>query len=80
VGLGVAGATFNTVRQASYALGISVVIALIATGSDELDIAGYRWAWIWIFGCYFLSAIVVAVTFAAGSSDHRAAAQFSERR
>ncbi|MGZ0220689.1 MAG: hypothetical protein ACKVIY_16940, partial [Acidimicrobiales bacterium] len=69
---GVAGATFNTIRQASYALGISVVITLISLGANELDLYGYRWAWGWASGCYFISAILVVVTFPAGSSHDRA--------
>ncbi len=69
---GVAGATFNTIRQASYALGISVVITLISVGADEFDLAGYRWAWGWVAACYFISAIVVVLTFPSGSSHDRA--------
>jgi len=69
---GVAGATFNTIRQASHALGISVVITLISLGANELDLYGYRWAWGWASGCYFISAILVVVTFPAGSSHDRA--------
>ncbi len=71
---GVAGATYNTIRQAAYAFGISVVITLIATGVDEFDISGYRWAWWWVAACYFLSALAVALTFPAGSSSDRAEA------
>jgi EmrB/QacA subfamily drug resistance transporter len=72
---GVAGATFNTIRQASYALGISVVITLISLGADELDLSGYRWAWGWVAACYFVSAILVMVTFPAGSSHDRSMAE-----
>ena len=55
---GVAGATFNTVRQMTYALGISVAITLVAT-SDALDISGYRLAWLWNAVCYAICAAVV---------------------
>lgn len=74
---GVAGATFNTLRQASYGLGVSVVITLIATAAVTNDIAtvsGIRWAWYWSAVCYFLSALSVAITFPRGSSRDRAAA------
>ena len=71
---GVAGATFNTIRQVSYALGISVVITLISLGSNGLDLYGYRWAWGWASACYFISALLVVVTFPAGSSHERALA------
>lgn len=69
---GVAGATTNTVRQAAYALGLSVTIALLATGADEFDLGAYQWAWGWITLCYVLAAITVAVTFPAGNSQDRA--------
>ncbi|MCP5028289.1 MAG: MFS transporter [Actinomycetia bacterium] len=70
---GVAGATFNTVRQMTYALGISIAITLVAT-SDALDISGYRWAWIWNAACYTICAVVVMSTFPSGSSHDRAIA------
>ncbi len=76
---GVAGATYNTVRQAAYALGVSVVITLVATGVDEFDISGYRWAWWWVAGCYFASATAVLLTFPSGSSTDRAAAGSARR-
>lgn len=71
---GVAGATYNTVRQAAYALGVSVVVALIATGASELDLVGYQRAWTWIWICYFLAAAAVWLTFPKGSAADRAAA------
>lgn len=70
---GVAGATANTVRQAAYALGISITIALLATGVDEFDLGAYQWAWTYIAAMYVVSAIVVMVTFPAGNSQDRAA-------
>ena len=77
---GVAGATYNTVRQASYAMGISVSIALIAWGSSaEADglanTRGIRWAWFFVAGAYLASAVAVVKTFPAGSSADRAEAQ-----
>ncbi len=71
---GVASATFNTVRQASYGLGVAVVIALVARGADG-DIQGFRWAWWWSAGCYLLAAIASIVTFPKGSSHDRALTQ-----
>ncbi len=71
---GVANATYATIRQAAYALGISVAIALIALGASELDFSGYRNAWVWVAACYLLSAVVVIATFPAGSSQDRQAA------
>ncbi len=69
---GVAGATFNTLRQASYALGISAVITLVASGTSELDIVGYRRAYVFVAAAYLVSAVLVAVTFPSGSSHDRA--------
>ncbi len=70
---GVAGATVNTIRQAAYALGISVTITLLATGVDEFDLSGYRLAWGWITVCYLIAAAIVLVTFPSGNSQDRAA-------
>lgn len=69
---GVAGATTNTVRQAAYALGISITIALLATGVDEFDLSAYRWAWAYIAAMYVVSALVVVATFPAGNAQDRA--------
>lgn len=69
---GVAGATTNTVRQAAYALGISITIALLATGVDEFDLSAYRWAWGYIAAMYVISALVVMATFPAGNAQDRA--------
>lgn len=70
---GVAGATVNTIRQAAYALGLSVTITLLATGVDEFDLSAYRWAWIWIAIGYVLAGLTVMATFPAGNSSDRAA-------
>lgn len=72
---GVAGATYNTLRQAAYGLGVSVVITLIATAATsggDTTVRGIRWAWYWSAACYFLSAVTVAITFPRGSSSDRA--------
>ena len=74
---GVAGATYNTLRQAAYGMGVAVVITLIGAASATADLTtvrGIRWAWLWSAGCYFLAALSVAITFPRGSSRDRAAA------
>lgn len=69
---GVAGATTNTVRQAAYALGLSVTIALLATGADEFDLSAYQWAWGYITAMYVVAGLVVIATFPAGNAASRA--------
>lgn len=68
---GTANATMRTTQQVFYALGIAVVVTLLAAGggSDHLD--GFRWAWAFVAASYLASAIVVALTFPAGSSQDR---------
>jgi EmrB/QacA subfamily drug resistance transporter len=68
---GVAGATFNTIRQMTYALGISMAITLVAVGDSPLDVMGYRWAWSFICVCYVLCAVAVVTTFPPGSAHER---------
>ncbi len=68
---GVANATIRTVQQCFYALGVAVVVTLLAVGGDRSELTGYRWAWIWITGTYFASAIVIMIGFPAGSSQDR---------
>ncbi|MEL7158645.1 MAG: hypothetical protein AAFN30_18895, partial [Actinomycetota bacterium] len=68
---GVAGATANTIRQAAYALGISVTIALLATGTSVFDLRAYQLAWTWITVCYVLAAITVMALFPAGNAKSR---------
>lgn len=63
---GVAGATFNAIRQMTYALGISMAITLVAVGDSPLDVMGYRWAWSFICVCYVLCAVAVVTTFPPG--------------
>lgn len=69
---GVAGATYNTLRQAAYGLGVSVVITLIAAGTNRGGFEGIRWAYIWVAGAYFAAGLAVILTFPAGSSRDRA--------
>lgn len=67
---GVAAATYGTLRQAAYGLGIAVVIALIARGSGS-GIGDFRSAWLWSTVCYLLAGLSVMATFPAGSSHDR---------
>ena len=69
---GVAGATYNTLRQAAYGLGISMVIALIGAFGETANITGIRAAFAWVAGSYFLAALTVLWTFPAGSAQDRA--------
>jgi EmrB/QacA subfamily drug resistance transporter len=67
---GVASATYNTMRQAAYGLGVAVVITLIAHGAGD-DIATFRPAWAWAAACYLLAGVAVMITFPSGSSHDR---------
>lgn len=71
---GVAGATFNTLRTAANALGISVVITLIAAAGDDTTWRGIRWAYMWVASAYVVAALAVMATFPAGSARDRATA------
>ncbi|MEZ5375932.1 MAG: MFS transporter [Acidimicrobiales bacterium] len=71
---GVAGATVNTIRQAAYALGISVSITLLASGADVFDLSAYRWAYGWIAACYAVAAAIVLVSFPSGNAASRSVA------
>ena len=69
---GIAGATFNTLRSAAYALGVAIVITIVATAGDEPTLAGVQRAYAFIAAAYFAAAIAVIVTFPAGSARDRA--------
>jgi EmrB/QacA subfamily drug resistance transporter len=71
---GVAGATYNTLRQAAYGLGISIVVTLIASADTVTSFAGIRRAYIFIAVGYLAAAVSVIATFPAGSARERAAA------
>lgn len=68
---GVASATYNTLRQAAYGLGVAVVITVIARGAGD-TIATFRPAWWWSAACYLVAGIAVMLTFPSGSSQDRA--------
>ena len=70
---GTANATVRTTQQVFYALGISVIVALLADVSSDPDVGRFRWAWAFVGTAYLASAVTVALTFPAGSSDDRAA-------
>lgn len=71
---GTANATVRTTQQVFYALGISVIVALLADVSDAPSLTSFRWAWAFVGTAYLAAAVTVAVSFPAGSSDDRAAA------
>ncbi|MEM7273839.1 MAG: MFS transporter [Actinomycetota bacterium] len=73
---GVAGATFNTIRQAAYGLGIAVSITLIASaGADgaieSITMGGIKRAYVWVCLAYLAAAVAVMLTFPAGSARDR---------
>ena len=70
---GVASATYNTLRQATNGLGVSVVITVIAAASAETSLVGVERAYLFCCVSYFLAAISVMLTFPAGSARDRAA-------
>ena len=71
---GIAGATFNTLRQSALALGVAVVVALIASTGNSINIAGVRLAFGFVTVCFFIATVTVALTFPKGSARDRAAA------
>lgn len=70
---GIAGSTYNTLRQAAYGLGVSTVITLIATASDDVSMRGIKWAWLFVAAGMAAAAIVAVVMFPRGSSSERLA-------
>ena len=72
---GVAGATYNTLRQAAYGLGISIVVTLIAVAGEGTTFTGIRNAYVFIACGYFAAAIAVIATYPPGSARERAAGQ-----
>jgi len=70
---GVANATLRTIQQVFYAVGISVVIALLASTVDTDQLLGFQRGWTWAFVMYFASAAVIMTRFPSGSSTQRSA-------
>jgi EmrB/QacA subfamily drug resistance transporter len=71
---GIANATIRTIQQSCYALGIAVVVTLLAVGGERTELTGFRWAWAFVAAMYLTSALVIMIGFPAGSSEHRLAA------
>jgi len=69
---GTANATVRTTQQVGYALGISVVVAILADVSIDPQLASFRWAWIFVGIAYSVAALVIALSFPAGSTEDRA--------
>jgi nitrate/nitrite transporter NarK len=69
---GTANATVRTTQQVCYALGISIVVTLLAVGAGPEALTAYRRAWIFVAVAFVLAAAVIAATFPAGSSRDRA--------
>ena len=76
---GTSNALLRTVQQGCYALGISVVVTLLALGADRSELTGFRWAWAFVGAAYLISAVVIVVRFPAGSSKDRLAASAGDR-
>lgn len=70
---GTSNSLLRTTQQVFYALGISVVIAIVAGRGGVTDLVNYRIAWAFVGGCFLAAAIAIATLFPAGSSDDRAA-------
>ena len=69
---GTANATVRTTQQVGYALGISVVVAILADVSIDPQLSSFRWAWLFVGGAYLAAAVIIAFTFPAGSTQQRA--------
>lgn len=69
---GTSNAMIRTLQQVAYALGISVIIAIVASRGGVTDLANYRWAWAFVGGSYLAAAITIAAFFPSGSSGERA--------
>ena len=64
-----ANATTRTIQQIGYAIGIAVVLTLVA----DLNLAGFRAGYTWVAVCFFISAVVMAVAYPPGSAATRQA-------
>ena len=69
---GTANATVRTTQQVGYAVGISIVVAILADVSVDPQLSSFRWAWAFVGAAYLAAAIIIAVTFPAGSTEDRA--------
>ena len=71
---GTANATVRTTQQVGYAMGISVVVAILANVSIDPQLSAFRWAWVFVGGSYLAAAVIIALTFPSGSTEERARA------
>lgn len=69
---GTANATIRTTQQIGYALGISVVVAILADVSIDPQLSNFRWAWTFVGVSYLCAAAMIAFTFPTGNSEDRA--------
>lgn len=69
---GTANATIRTTQQVGYALGISVVVTILADVSFDPQLTDFRWAWAFVGVSYLCAGAMIALTFPTGSSDDRA--------
>jgi hypothetical protein len=70
---GTANATIRTTQQVFFALGVAVMVTLLASGGGAGELGGYQRAWLWVIGAYLSAALTIAVLFPAGSSADRLA-------
>jgi len=68
---GTAGATFNTLRNGAYGLGIAITVTLMTGDSGEITLGGIQRAYGFIVAAFFCAAVSVLVTFPQGSARDR---------
>ncbi len=68
---GTANATIRTTQQIGYALGISVIVAILADVSSDPQASSFRWAWGFVGISYLAAAAMIALTFPRGNSESR---------
>ncbi len=67
----IANATVRTVQQVSFALGISVVVALIGSAPAGDLLSGFQRGWFWVIGAYLCSAVLCLAAFPSGTAGRR---------
>ncbi|MFT4659349.1 MAG: EmrB/QacA subfamily drug resistance transporter [Ilumatobacter sp.] len=68
---GTANATIRTTQQIGYALGISMIVTILADVSLDPQISDFRWAWAFVGIAYLAAAAMIALTFPKGNSESR---------
>jgi EmrB/QacA subfamily drug resistance transporter len=66
-----ANATVRTTQQVCYALGVSIVVTLLASRAGTESVDAFRRAWLFVAVVFGVAAVVVAATFPTGSSRDR---------